>query len=168
MKLLTSILLLILTVACTAEAKPGVPEAKPYLVKAEKHSKTTAEEFKQDFPVAAAYIKHGYTAYRITYNTTNTDGSDIVASGAIFIPDVKGALPMLNYNHGTYFPSRERNAPSYLSYSDELNIGKLFSSAGYLVVMPDYIGYGSTKDQAHTYGAYHFMAGTVVDMLRAV
>jgi predicted esterase len=47
-------------------------------------------------------------------------------------------------------------------------MGKLFSSAGYIVMMPDYIGYGSSKEETHPYGAYHEIAGSVIDMLRAV
>ena len=114
------------------------------------------------------YIKNGYSAYRITYRTADTDGKEVVASGAVFIPDAKSAFPILNYNHGTYFPSKEDAAPSYMGYSYEVMLGKLFSCAGYLVVMPDYIGYGSTKTEVHPYGAYHEIAGSVIDMLRAV
>ncbi len=172
MKLYIAILFLSLTQACgLADAKSrgaGTGKDKPYLVAAESKEKTSAEELKQSFGPAAAFIKNGYTAYRITYNTTNADGKAVVASGALFVPDTKTALPLLNYNHGTYFPSKERNAPSYLGYGDELSIGKLFSGAGYLVMMPDYIGYGSTKKEQHPYGAYHMIAGTVVDMLYAV
>ncbi|HEV7780578.1 MAG TPA: lipase family protein [Chitinophagaceae bacterium] len=166
MKLYIITVLAVLTQACTADAKPG--KEKPYLVSAESKEKVSAEELKQSYAPAAAYIKNGYTAYRITYNTTNTDGNAVVASGALFVPDIKTAVPLLNYNHGTYFPSRERNAPSYLGYGDELSIGKLFSGAGYLVVMPDYIGYGSTKKEKHPYGAYHLIAASVIDMLKAV
>jgi len=47
-------------------------------------------------------------------------------------------------------------------------MGKLFAGAGYLVVMPDYLGYGVTKNVAHPYGAYHEIAGSVIDMLYAI
>lgn len=170
MKLFIACLLLLFTqAACQAEAKNNRPvNKKPYLVSAESKSKTSAEELKQSYGVAALFIKNGYTAYRITYNTTNADGKEVVASGALLLPDTKAPLPILNYNHGTYFPSKERNAPSYLGNNDELSIGKLFSGAGYLVVMPDYIGYGSSKKEEHPYGAYHHIAASVIDMLRAV
>lgn len=169
-KLTLAILLISFTQACSnAGAKDKhVPVAKTYLVAAENRGKTSAEELKQEFGLAAMFIRNGYTSYRITYNTTHTDGSSVVASGAVFLPDTKSAIPLLNYNHGTYFPSRERNAPSYFGYGDEISIGKLFSGAGYLVVMPDYIGYGSSKNKQHPYGAYHEIAGSVIDMLRAV
>ncbi len=128
---------------------------KPYLVSAEVKSITSADQLKKNYAQISAFIKNGFTAYRITYNTVNVDGKAVVASGALFIPDVKGPLPLLSYNHGTLFPSQEKSAPSYLSGNAEMTICKLFSGAGYLVVMPDYIGYGSTKGLRHPYGAYN-------------
>ena len=141
---------------------------KEWLVSAEVKEKASVEELRKKYGQFSHYIKNGYAAYRITYRTTDTDGKEVVASGAVFIPDKKAAFPILNYNHGTYFPSQEHEAPSYVGYGYEVMLGKLFSCAGYLVVMPDYIGYGSTKSQAHPYGAYHEIAGSVIDMLRAV
>ncbi len=163
----TASIIFLLAQACHSGITNPVTE-KSYLVSAEPKDKQDAEELKKAFGIAALYIKNGYTAYRITYNTKTPEGKDIVASGAIFVPDVKGPLHLLNYNHGTYFPSQERNAPSWLGSGEEINIGKLFSAAGYLVIMPDYIGYGSTKNEKHPYGAYHMIAATVIDMLKAV
>lgn len=139
-----------------------------YLVSADAKITITAAELKRSYGQLSAFIKNGYTAYRITYNTAGTDGKTIVASGAVFIPDIKGPLSLLNYDHGTYFPSQERNAPSYLQQGSELLMGKIFSSVGYLVVMPDYIGYGTAKNIEHPYGAYHVNARSVIDMLYAV
>ncbi|MGZ8517349.1 MAG: hypothetical protein ACXWWD_08365, partial [Chitinophagaceae bacterium] len=138
------------------------------LVSAEAKEKISSAELKQTYGQLADYIKNGYTAYRITYNTTHTNGKEIVASGAIFVPDITTELPLFNYNHGTYFPSQEKEAPSYLGFSYELIMGKLYAGAGYLVVMPDYPGYGASKNIAHPYGAYHEIAGSVIDMLYAV
>jgi len=170
MRIYMAILLSVLGSAChTAELKRGGKDTTrtEWLVSAEAKDKVSADDLKQSYGQFAAFIKNGYTAYRITYHTTHTDGKDIVASGAIFVPDVKAPLPLLNYDHGTYFPSHEREAPSYMGYSYEVIMGKLFSGAGYLVVMPDYIGYGSTKKEMHPYGAYYEIAGSVIDMLRA-
>ena len=164
-----AILLILTGLTCHPKEQRNKPLIKKdRLVSAEVKEKVSGAELKQTYGQLAAYIKNGYTAYRITYNTVNTDGQEIVASGAIFIPDTKTALPLFNYNHGTIFPSQEKQAPSYLGYNYELIIGKLFSGAGYLVVMPDYLGYGTTKNIAHPYGAYHIIAGSVIDMLQAV
>ncbi|RYD86257.1 MAG: hypothetical protein EOP54_30625, partial [Sphingobacteriales bacterium] len=163
--------------ACTA-TPAGLPKSPPqghqltmappiYLVSAEKKSTATADQLKTQFPQLSFVVKNGFTAYRITYNTTDALGKAVVASGAIFVPDVQQALPMLNYNHGTIFPSQEYQAPSYMRNNAESGIGKLFSAAGYLVVVPDYVGYGSSKKSPHPYGAYHIIANSVTDMLYA-
>jgi predicted esterase len=169
MRLIMAIVLTLTGLTC----HPKEPAGKRHLIKdrlvtAEAKDKVSAGELKQSYGQLAAQIKNGYTAYRITYNTTAANGKDIIASGAIFVPDINKPMPLFNYNHGTYFPSQEREAPSYLGYSYELIMGKLFAGAGYLVVMPDYIGYGTTRDIDHPYGAYHEIAGSVIDMLYAV
>lgn len=139
-----------------------------YLVSFEKKLTFTEQQLKSKSGIAALYIKNGFSAYRITYKTHNVDGKEVVASGAILVPDVKGALPLMNYNHGTIFPDNERSAPGYLSqYNNEVLLGGLFCSMGYLMVMPDYIGYGSTKNLKHPYCDYNSIAATCIDMLRA-
>ena len=94
-----AILLGMLVQACHAAGITNNGANKPWLVSAEAKSKLNAEELKQNYPMVAGFIKNGYTAYRITYNTTNTDGNNIIASGALFVPDIKGPLPLLNYDH---------------------------------------------------------------------
>lgn len=140
----------------------------PYLVSVEKKFTYTAQQLKNKSSIASHFIKNGFTAYRVTYKTRDTDGKEVIASGAVLVPDIKEPLPLMNYNHGTYFPANEHLVPSYLSqYNSEVLLGGLFCSMGYLVVMPDYIGYGSTKNLKHPYCAYNFIAGTCIDMLRA-
>ncbi len=170
MKLYMTVLggLLSLTVIPVSKAGNHNVLNNGFLVTAEPKERRDIEAIKQQFPMLSAFIKNGYTAYRITYHTVDADENDIVASGAMFIPDSGKNLPLLNYNHGTIFPSKEYNAPSYLQSGSELNIGKLFAAAGYLVAMPDYIGYGITKDKQHDYGAYHVIANSAIDMLHAV
>jgi hypothetical protein len=138
-------------------------------VKAEQKAGSKAEDLQKSYPFVKAFIKNGFTPYRITYHTKTVAGKDIIASGALLVPDIEGPLPLLNYNHGTILPSQQGSAPSNLpERSAEFGIGKLFASNGYLVALPDYIGYGETKKEMHPYGAYKIIATSAVDMLRAV
>lgn len=164
----------IIIIVATCIINAGIiaaPLAEPtaYLVKAEQKAGSTAEALQKTYPFVKAFIKNGFTPYRITYHTKNVAGKDIIASGALLVPDVEGPFPLLNYNHGTILPSRGNTAPSFLpEWSAEFGIAKLFASNGYLVALPDYIGYGETKNELHPYGAYKIIAGSAVDMLRAV
>ncbi len=168
MKLIMAIFLTLAGLACHPKDSMPPSTRKDRLVSADEKEKTSAEELRTRYGQLAQYVKNGFTAYRITYKSTNRDGQEFLASGALFVPDTNMALPIFNYNHGTYFPSQEREAPSYLGKSYELVMGKLFAGAGYLVVMPDYPGYGESRDIEHPYGAYHEIAGSVIDMLFAV
>jgi predicted esterase len=161
----------LLHTGCTGKNNVVTPAkglASPHLVAFEKKFTYSAEQLKNKYGIISEHIKNGFSAYRLTYKTTNVDGKQVIASGAVLVPDVKKPLPLMNYNHGTYFPSNERSAPGYLSqYNSEVMMGGLFSSMGYLIVMPDYIGYGATKELKHPYCAYNFIAATCIDMLRA-
>ncbi len=160
----------IITTAASTADRPAFKHntTDKFLVSSEQKIKASADELRRSYGAAASFVKNGFTAYRITYNTVSPEGKKVQASGAIYVPDVKGDLPMFNYNHGTIFPSKEQNAPSYMNgYDAESGIGKLFAANGYLVVMPDYLGYGKSKDMDHPYGAYLLTAKAVTDMLYA-
>ena len=82
-------------------------------------------------------------AYKIKYKTTDVDGSEIEASGVVFVPQGDVEMPIVSYQHGTI--SDNDNAPSNIESlgNDEYTIMAVFSSFGFVVSMPDYIGYGA-------------------------
>lgn len=151
-----------------AQPYEPVPIEK-YFVSAEKGEHLPVNKIREKYPQLSQMITNGFTSYKIIYHSHNVNGELIDLSGALFIPDSDELHPLLNYNHGTIFPSQERNAPSYLSnFSMESGIGKIFSAAGYVVMLPDYIGYGSSKSFEHPYGAYDIIARSSIDMIYAV
>ena len=117
---------------------------------------------------AASYIRNGIKTYAITYKTKDYNGIETIASAAVIVPDSPGPYPLINYNHGTYFPSDDWRLPSYNNdYNSDINIGYMMASVGYVVVMPDYIGYGSTKNAEHNYCDYNNIAVNAIDAIRA-
>ncbi len=112
------------------------------------------------------FIRYGIKAYRLEYTTTNSDGKTIKASGALIIPTVATALPLLSMQHGTI--TSENDAPSNFGTSSEAySYGSVFASQGYIIAAPDYIGYGSSKALPHTYEQRNGLATASLDMLRA-
>ena len=92
--------------------------------------------------------EYGVEAYRVTYEMPYLD-SIISVSGALFVPqgvDNACSLPVLTYMHGTIF--QRTSAPSFLS--NEGQFGFLMSSPGFIVLMPDYVGLG-TSELMHPY-----------------
>ena len=87
-------------------------------------------------------------AYRVTYEMPYLEDT-IVVSGALFVPqgfEDPCGLPLHLYMHGTIF--KRTDAPSYLSI--EGSFGGLMATLGQLVLMPDYVGLG-TSSLMHPY-----------------
>ena len=106
-------------------------------------------------------------AYKIKYKTTDIDGSEIEASGVVFVPQGDAEMPIVSYQHGTI--SDNDNAPSNVEIlgNDEYTIMAVFSSFGFVVSMPDYIGYGDSVASEHPYEHGNSLGSTSYDMLKA-
>ena len=91
---------------------------------------------------------HDVNAYRVLYDMPYL-GDTIQVSGALFVPqgfDDPCGLPIHVYMHGTVF--KRTDAPSFLSL--EGSLGGLMATLGQLVLMPDYVGLG-TSELMHPY-----------------
>ncbi len=116
--------------------------------------------------ITGQYLKNSITVYKVVYKTKNTDGTEVQASGALIVPTVTGAIPMMSIQHGTI--RTDDDAPSNNgTNSDTYTFGSLFGSSGYIVALPDYIGYGTSKSLPHTYEHRNGLATASLDMLRA-
>lgn len=145
-----------------------------YLVAAEKVNEYTKNEFNtlidDEFDNSSSAIplaaQSGIQQYKITYRTKDTFGNDITASGALVIPtEITSPLPLVSYQHGTIFD--ESQAPSYFKNSSEAFIGSFLASSGFIVCMPDYIGYGASKNVSHPYEHANGLAEPSIDLIRA-
>jgi pimeloyl-ACP methyl ester carboxylesterase len=166
-----SLALILFVVACTKTENDVQQTQQPYLVSATFVKEFTESELitalGQAGPQFAPFVKNGVKQYKIVYNTTNTDGTKIQASGALIVPTgLTDAQPLVSYQHGTIF--EDKNAPSYLTTtSSEGQIATLLASFGYIVSAPDYIGYGASNNLPHTYEHRKGLATASLDMLRA-
>jgi len=117
-------------------------------------------------PDAASYIKHDVDVHRIVYQTEDIDGNSIEASGAVIVPVNASQPGFLSIQHATIFSDDE--APSVDATSNSVITRKaIFASAGNVVFLPDYIGYGVTSDQPHPYQHEETLASASHDMIMA-
>ena len=99
----------------------------------------------------------------IEYNTTGVDGKQVTASGVIAIPE--GTISyehLLSIQHGTL--DMEEAPSNQLFYYEMMPV-----VSGHIVVMADYLGYGSsqTSDRQHPY-LHNKLTGTAcADMIEA-
>ncbi|WP_375435859.1 alpha/beta hydrolase family protein [uncultured Hymenobacter sp.] len=161
--------------SCSKETSPQ-PEA-PVAVETHLLTSTLIGEYSptaltsrvSGIPLAGALVRYPIRVYKLTYTTRNTDGQQITASGALLVPVTTQALPLLSYQHGTISPDGEDRAPSYYSASSEVySAVSLLASTGYVVSVPDYIGYGASKALPHPYEHAASLASASLDMMRAV
>ncbi len=108
---------------------------------------------------------YSVTSYRLEYLTTDANGQLVRASGLVSVPDkAAGAKsPVLSYQHGTIFQDAE--APSNHAVASEVAV--VMASLGYIVVAPDYVGYGASLGTPHPYLLAAPSGAAVVDFLTA-
>lgn len=108
---------------------------------------------------------YAVSAYRLEYLTTDADGREVRASGLVSVPvKAPGAKsPVLSYQHPTLFHDAE--APGNHAIPAELAV--VMASLGFVVVAPDYVGYGASRGTPHPYLLAGPSAAAVVDFLTA-
>lgn len=95
----------------------------------------------------------GYISYRISY--PSADGLRL--TGLLHVPNGKGPFQMIIANRGYIAPERYQPGMDSRVFSD------YFASRGYLVVAPDYRGYGGGES-----GPNLFYTGYTIDILSLI
>jgi pimeloyl-ACP methyl ester carboxylesterase len=118
---------------------------------------------KTGFGNFAPLAKYDVEYYKMVYNTT-FKGKVIQVSGLLGIPKNVPVTPsLLSAQHGTMF--KLSDAPS--NFPSTFSGFELFASAGYVTIIPDFIGYGVSQNITHPYYDQESSGTTVVDMIKA-
>ncbi|HEX5168753.1 MAG TPA: prolyl oligopeptidase family serine peptidase [Cyclobacteriaceae bacterium] len=153
--------------SCNDDSDKITPVVHDHLV-----SSTTGAKFStQTFQIYSALlglnaltdlIEFDVQSYRIVYKTMYK-GNPIEASGIIFVPqNLTGPAPLLSLHHGTTFVNNE--APSVTKDFTGL---EFFSSVGYITMVPDFLGYGTSSSIFHPYYDEGYSSSAVTDMILA-
>ena len=94
------------------------------------------------------------------------NGEMVQASGALILPVSEQLFPILSIQHGTE-SKRNLVASNSLLNSVEGIAGLYMSSLGYLVGLPDYLGFG-VSERIHPYCHARGNTPVVVDFIRAI
>ena len=88
--------------------------------------------------------------YKMTYSTSDLNQNPITASGVLFLPQNKKPEGIIFLQHSTIQSNDAAPSNSVIGVN-EYTVGALYAASGYLVLMPDHIGYGISYDQVHPY-----------------
>ena len=107
---------------------------------------------------------YNVTVYKVTY-ATSFKNSSIIASGLICVPKTTGSYPMLSFQNGTN--TKNTNAPSMDISNSSFALIEGIASAGYIILIPDYIGFGASSDILHPYHHRESNNSAITDLIRA-
>jgi acetyl esterase/lipase len=109
------------------------------------------------------------TVYKMRYETGGGRGEATDAGGVLMLPGgddqrCMGPRPVLLYAHGTVL---DRDFSMARLNGEARLVAAMFVAQGYIVVAPDYAGYGVSSLPYHPYLNAEQQAGDMVDALRA-
>lgn len=112
-----------------------------------------------------AEVKNDIEVHKVTYRTIFKK-ANIQASGLVCLPKTAGDYPILCFQNGTNTLHSEAPTenPKYLLFS----ILESVASMGFIIVIPDYIGFGSSSQLPHPYLHAQSTTQSILDLLRAV
>lgn len=110
-------------------------------------------------------ISFNVDVFRIVYKTT-IDDEKIEASGLVCVPREAGDYPVLCFQNGTN--TVNAYAPSEFPINTLYQMIEIVASTGYIVVIPDYPGFGSSSQIPHPYLIAEPTVTSIIDMLFAV
>ncbi|MEO6914459.1 MAG: alpha/beta fold hydrolase [Chitinophagaceae bacterium] len=166
--LFLSILLLVIFTGCKKnENQPALPANSRFvsasLIRTFSKADMQALATKAGFGTFSLLAKNDADFYRMIYKTS-FKGKDVEVSGLLGIPKNVTVPPSLVCaQHGTIF--KFSDAPT--NFPNIFSGFELFAAAGFVVMLPDYIGYGVSQHLTHPYYDQASSGLTVVDMIKA-
>ena len=110
-------------------------------------------------------LSYSVETISINYYSVDGSGKQIIVSGALLIPQGTDNLPLVSIQHGTQ-TKRDLVASVSPTNSTEGTVGLIMASMGYLVVVPDYLGFG-TSNVMHPYIHAASLIPSIIDIMRA-
>lgn len=107
------------------------------------------------------YTNKHYVTFPVAYWSTDPQGDSLLVSGRVYLPKRRYLNGIMIACH--YTITSDMEAPSNM-----LSMESLFAMKGYAVIMPDYVGYGLSREKLHPYLHWRSAAQTAVDLLNCM
>jgi pimeloyl-ACP methyl ester carboxylesterase len=162
------IVLFVLVLSSCSKDDPAPPP--PVLVEATKILNRSSSELQtflgaSSLDIDVSKLRYEVDIYKVKYKTHYKD-NEITASGLVILPKTTDQVGMLSFQHGTISANAE--APTSLPInSTELILYAALGSSGFITVVPDFIGFGESKNVLHPYYVEEATATAIIDNLKA-
>lgn len=107
------------------------------------------------------YTHKHYVTFPVAYWSQTPQGDSLLVSGRVYLPKRRYLNGIVIANHYTMASNVE--VPSNM-----LSMESVFAMKGYAVIMPDYVGYGLSREEVHPYLHWRSAAQTAVDLLNCM
>ncbi len=171
------LVILIVSLSVTSGCKKESPEEEPaneILVSYQKILTHPIETIRQQigswqniYPEAAVIANntaYGVEVYRITYKSVYK-GESVIASGLVCLPQSQEDFPVISFQNGTN--TQKSACPSVNPTSYYYTLMEYMAGNGYIIALPDYIGFGASAQYLHPYYERETTDRAVIDMIRA-
>ena len=162
-----------LSQGCKKDSPPQEP-SNEVLVSYQKILTHSVETIKQQigtwqnmYPEAALIADNTSSAvdvYKITYKSTYK-GASVLASGLVCLPQSQGTYPILSFQNGTN--TLKSGCPTENPTEYYFSLMEYMAGNGYIITLPDYIGFGASAQYLHPYYDAETTDRAVIDMIRA-
>ncbi|MGQ7870161.1 alpha/beta hydrolase family protein [Sunxiuqinia sp. sy24] len=167
--------LAVFIISCGKNDDPAPSETSFAFLESEKQVNTISQTSAQLlFSVLAAQfdddgtmdneVSSGAVVHKVTYNST-FEGEPLLVSGLISVPDKPGNYPVISFQNGTNVEYSK--APTVDRSNELFLVLKNFASLGFIVVIPDYPGFGESTQVFHPYLEKDDTLPSLVDLLKA-
>lgn len=120
------------------------------------------------YPEANSIMEHAQYSvqvYTIQYQTHYLD-SLITVSGLVCMPSADYEFPVISFQNGTN--TEHDNAPTENPFNQNYIMLQIMASNGYIILIPDYVGFGSSENLLHPYYHRNTTNNAVIDMIHAL
>ena len=107
------------------------------------------------------YTHKHFVTFPVAYWSQTPQGDSLLVSGRVYLPKNRILNGIIVANH--YTMTSDEEVPS-----NRISMEMVYLLKGYAVIMPDYVGYGLSREEVHPYLHWRNAAQTAVDLLNCM
>lgn len=121
----------------------------------------SSESIQQMMHAIYFFTHHCYVSIPCAYWSQKPNGDSLLVSGQVYLPKNRHLKGIMIANH--YMMTSDAEVPTNMTAMESIFILK-----DYAIIMPDYLGYGISRDEPHPFLHWRSAAHMAVDLLKCI